>query len=333
VPVIEAPSDRAVLEALRAAGDGREVVDLRRSPYRYATSAPLEELRVRFADGAEVVLILKDLARERLLGDARAAKPAFLHDPRRELETVRRILAPAGIGPRWVAAIAESGPPRHWILMEKVPGKELWQVGELSTWESVAAWLGAFHARFEGQVERLREDNPYLLEYSEGWFELWRERSVTALEGSSDPRTGDLLHALERYDAVVASLVQLPRTLVHGELYPSNVMVVADGGSCSVYPLDWEMAGIGSGLVDFAALAGGYSGGERERLVNAYLCGLTRAGAVAPPRERLDADLHRCSLHLALQWLGWSRDWRPPPEHAHDWLGEALDLAGELRLT
>ena len=40
--------------------------------------------------------------------------------------------------------------------------------------------------------------------------------------------------------------------------------------------------------------------------------------------ETLSADLARCRLHLALQWLGWSPDWRPPPEHAHDWLGEAL---------
>jgi Phosphotransferase enzyme family len=333
VPVIEAPSDSAVLDALRAAWDGREVVDLRRRPYGYATSAPLEELSVRFADGDEVTLILKDLARERLLGDARGAKPDFLHDPRREVETVRRILAPAGIGPAWVAAVAESDPPRHWILMKKVPGKELWQFGELSIWESVAAWLGAFHARFEGQGERLLADNPSLLDHSEAWFELWRERAARALEGTSDRRAGDLLQALERYDAVVASIVQLPRTLVHGELYPSNVMVVVDDDAPSVFPLDWEMAGIGPGLVDFAALVGGRAGRERARLVDAYLRGLVDAGAAPPSLERFDADLRRCSLHLALQWLGWSRDWRPPPEHAHDWLGEALDLARELRLA
>jgi aminoglycoside phosphotransferase (APT) family kinase protein len=333
VPVIEAPSDRAILEALGNAWDGQEVVDIRRSPYGYATSAPLEEVHVRLAGGAEVVLILKDLARERLLVDARAAKPDFLHEPRRELETVRRILAPAGIGPRCLAAVAESDPPRHWILMEKVAGKELWQVGEMSTWESVAAWLGAFHARFEGKVEQLRAGNPYLLEYSEDWFDLWRQRCGSALEGSADPRAADLLRALEGYGGVVAQLTRLPRTLIHGELYPSNVMVGVDHDPPSVWPLDWEMAGIGPGLVDFAALAGGRTGAERGRLLEAYLRGLHGAGGAARLRKDAEADLHRCSLHLALQWLGWSRDWRPPPEHAHDWLGEALDLARELRLT
>ena len=29
-------------------------------------------------------------------------------------------------------------------------------------------------------------------------------------------------------------------------------------------------------------------------------------------------------LHLAVQWLGWSRDWTPPREHATDWLGESV---------
>ena len=54
-----------------------------------------------------MALILKDLSRERLLGDAAGAKPAFLHEPRRELEAYRRILAPAGIGPRCFAAVAD----------------------------------------------------------------------------------------------------------------------------------------------------------------------------------------------------------------------------------
>jgi hypothetical protein len=33
-----------------------------------------------------------------------------------------------------------------------------------------------------------------------------------------------------------------------------------------------------------------------------------------------------------VQWLGWSPDWSPPAEHAHDWLGEALHLADKLGL-
>jgi len=31
-----------------------------------------------------------------------------------------------------------------------------------------------------------------------------------------------------------------------------------------------------------------------------------------------------------MQWLGWSADWSPPAEHAHDWLGEAIAMAEQL---
>jgi hypothetical protein len=37
-------------------------------------------------------------------------------------------------------------------------------------------------------------------------------------------------------------------------------------------------------------------------------------------------------LHLAVQWLGWSPDWTPPAEHAHDWYAEAVATAETLAL-
>ncbi len=70
---------------------------------------------------------------------------------------------------------------------------------------------------------------------------------------------------------------------------------------------------------------------ERRRLTDAYVDGLAAEGGVAP--AKLEQGLAACRLHFALQWLGWSADWRPPAEHAHDWLGEALELARNLGLA
>jgi Phosphotransferase enzyme family len=312
---------------------GHEVLALSRRPYRYATSAPLEEVRVSMEDGREIKLILKDLSRERLLRDARVTKPGFLHQPEREVETYRRIIAPAGIGARCIAAVSEPDPPRHWLLLEKVPGVELWQVGDLSVWEEVASWLGGLHARFAGRIDELRAENPHLLEYSLSWYRAWCDRARAALARSGDRRASTLQGALEGYDEAIAPLAALPRTFVHGELYPSNVLVVRDDGPPRVCPIDWEMAAIGPGLIDLAALVGGWDLPERERLVAAYLSGLPEGDAVRPAPETLGVDLARCRLHLALQWLGWSPDWRPPPEHAHDWIGEASMLVQELGLS
>ena len=332
MPVKEAISDQELITHL-AEHQGRGVLELERRPYRYATSAPLEEVRVTMDDGAVVELILKDLSRDRLLSEARTTKPSFLHQPDREVQTYRRILAPAGIGARCFAAVAEWDPPRHWLLLEKVPGVELWQVGELSVWEEVARWLGGLHARFAGRIEELQAANPLLLEHSDSSYRSWCERARAALEKSTDVRAPALHGALDRYDEAIAPLAALPRTLVHGEFYPSNVLVVRDDGHPRICPIDWEMAAIGPGLIDLAALVGGWNQQERERLVAAYVSGLPEEGAARPAPETLSADLARCRLHLALQWLGWSPDWRPPPEHAHDWIGEASMLVQELGLA
>jgi hypothetical protein len=321
-------SDQELIDLLNRKDGIARVVSLSRRPYRYATSAPLEELHVETGDGAELELILKDLSRERLLGDAGATKPEFLHEPERELETYRGILAPAGIGPRCFAAVAESDPTRYWLLIEKVPGVELWQVGELPVWEEVARWLGRFHSRFAGRLSEVRAANPHLIELSADWFRSWHRRALERLGASDDRRAPALRKALEAYEEVVGALAALSRTFVHGELYPSNVLVVRESPP-RVCPVDWEMAAIGTGLVDLAALVGGWGESERRRLVAAYLGGRGR------PREptEVDEDLARCRLHLSLQWLGWSASWRPPAEHAHDWLGEALGLAKDLGLS
>jgi thiamine kinase-like enzyme len=92
------------------------------------------------------------------------------------------------------------------------------------------------------------------------------------------------------------------------------------------------MAAVGPASIDLAALVGGWGASERESLVAAYREALATSGVTAPARDALDADVSRSRLHLALQWLGWSSEWRPPREHAHDWVGEALALTEELEL-
>jgi aminoglycoside phosphotransferase (APT) family kinase protein len=273
--------------------------------------------------------ILKDLSPDRLLANARNIKPAFLHEPRRELECYRGLLAPAGIGPSCAAAVTDGEHGRQWLLLEKVPGVELWQIGELSVWEQVAQWLGKFHAFFAWPLDELRARNPYLLEHSRSWFRDWCERARSALACSRDRRAAAVRRSLDHYDVVASALAALPRTLVHGELYPSNVLVTPQHVDVRIYPVDWEMAAIGPGLMDLAALSGGWESDERRRLVAAYL---RTAPGEAREVEAVTADLARCRLHLALQWLGWSSEWTPPKEHARDWLGEALLLSHELKL-
>ncbi|HWH92703.1 MAG TPA: phosphotransferase, partial [Baekduia sp.] len=130
------------------------------------------------------------------------------------------------------------------------------------------------------------------------------------------------------WEQAVARLAAWPATFLHGEFYASNILV-ADGGAVCVRPVDWEMAGVGPGVLDLAALvAGGWSAEDRERMVRAYHDALPAGDRPAWP-ELVDALAH-ARLHVAVQWLGWSPGWTAPADHAHDWLGEARALAAEL---
>ena len=58
-----------------------------------------------------------------------------------------------------------------------------------------------------------------------------------------------------------------PRTFLHGEFYPSNVLIEDAVEGPRVRPVDWEMAGLGPGLADLAALISGrWEEAEREAL-------------------------------------------------------------------
>src|SRR5436309_3081496 len=73
---------------------------------------------------------------------AQGVRPNFLHDPRREIQAYR-ILANAGLG---TPICHEWG--EDWLMLEKIEGVELWQVGDLDRWIDVAAWLARLHGRF-----------------------------------------------------------------------------------------------------------------------------------------------------------------------------------------
>jgi hypothetical protein len=319
-------------EDLRAAlEDGigaARVQGIERRPSIFQTSFPLEEVDAVLSDGRKLELVLKDLSPDGLPEAVRAAKPAFLLDSERELEAYRDLLPDAGLGTAaCYAAGSDPGGGRFWLLIERVDGIPLWQVGELETWQAAARWLAALHERFDaGGAPRSRAR--HLLRYEADLFRLWARRAREHAAGAGLRRRDRerIAHVLDRYEPVIERLASLPATFIHGEYYASNVLVAGE----RICPIDWELAAEGPGLIDLAALTTG-SWGESERgaIAGAYLDALeTPPGA----RDELLETLDCCRLHLAVQWLGWAPGWKPPRAHRHDWLGEAAALVDRLGL-
>jgi hypothetical protein len=318
-----------------ASGTQQRIVDLERRPTPYSTSFAIEELRVRLADGTTLELMFKDLSPQALLETARRIRPAFIYDPLREIETYRTILAPKEVDTATCyGTVVDRRIGRYWLFLEKVPGTELCQVGELTTWKWVARSLALLHSRFAERTELLARVVP-LLSYDGDLYRLWMRRAQVFLGEveSSQPKT--VRHGIEwlakRYDRVVERLLALPVTFIHGEFYASNVLVHNTSEKLRVCPVDWEMAAVGPGFIDLAALmSGGWSAEEKEALAKAYHTGLALRDERWSDLDEFLSALDHCRLHVAVQWLGWASGWSPPPEHAQDWLAEALSLAERL---
>jgi hypothetical protein len=307
----------------------RRVRTMSRRPNDYCSSYAIEDVELTFEDGGPLALVFKDVAASALTAAAGEAKPAAVLDPHREIEVYRDVLGPARLD---VAAcygtVADPGEGRYWLFLEAIDGVPLWQAGE-PAWDAAARWLAALH----GRGAPIRQG--HLLDYDAAYLQSWLERALAfAPEGALDSVAAGWRRVIERLSA-------WPRTLVHGEFYPSNVLVRRGrpgivpedlaGGRTGIVPVDWEMAGIGPGLLDLAALtSGSWSAGARERLALAYRDALPRA--VRPSADDLLDALMHCRLYIAVQWLGWSQDWSPPAEHAHDWLAEAVTTCEELGL-
>jgi hypothetical protein len=321
---------RAILDEspeARRLRDGRELVAVRRSAGEYSSSFAIEDVELVFADGSVVSLVLKDLGPQSLLAEAARVKPAFLFDPRREIETYRHVLGPHDVGaPAMVGDAIDEAAQSYLLLLEKVAGVPLWQVGGFEVWRAAARWQAAMHARFTGVAGALAGP-ARLLRYDAAYYARWRDRARSAL--ASSPNRPDAQRLLSTYEAAVPRLLALPRTFIHGEFHASNVLVESAPTGARIRPVDWELAALAPGLMDLADLtAGKWTPRQRDLLVHAYGEELSARGA--PHSTDFDTALDDCRLHRAVQWLSWSAGWSPPRQHAQDWLGEALRVCDSL---
>ena len=298
---------------------------LERTTSQYSTSYPLEEITVTLQDGRRLEIMFKNLHRASLCSAVRQVKPAFLYHPLREIDVYRHLLADLDVGTACCyAALADDQQDRYWLFMEKVPGMELYQLGDLHIWQAVARWLATFHAKVAtNPTWRARTAAARLIRHDRDLYQQWlaRARSFAgacgAVERARIERELDRLAAV--WDVVTTRAFTTTETVIHGELYASNVLVHGSEHPIRVCPVDWEMAGVGPALLDLSALtSGSWSEADQRAIALAYH--EAAGGDRVVPQERFLAALDCCRALVAVQWLGWACEWSPPAEHRCDWV-------------
>ena len=197
---------------------------------------------------------------------------------------------------------------------------------------AAATLLGRLHSRFAGAVDddarreivrgplpimpiTLALASPIEKFFRDCWKAVRAERRYALAELLADrgeaagPAAISLLDALAApgaYASMTEALAAPPRTLLHGDFRPENMMVEDATGEVVVY--DWQFASVGNGAYDLAYFSALVADPDDRRrldpeLRRAYVSGLAGSGAAAP--RDLERDLrYGCLLALASFVMG-----------------------------
>jgi thiamine kinase-like enzyme len=123
---------------------------------------------------------------------------------------------------------------------------------------------------------------------------------------------------VDRFEEEVELLVSAPRTVVHGEFTPKNVVWADD----RPHPVDWEEAAVGAGEIDIACLTDEWEEDLVEPAIAAYLESRWPDG---PPHD-FSLTLRAARVYWLMRWLGESED--ADEEEDIDWVvGRLNELA------
>lgn len=333
------PSDPQLLRALTEAlalAYLRKPLHMQRSSVPQRSTFPLEQVRVQLRDGEEMRIAFKRLEWSGIRPDAKLSKPPFTFDASREPTVYASLLplAPAG-PPRFLGSLPSEHGRGRWLFLEWVDGRELHQIGSIALWAQAARWLARMHVALAEDLER-HASQAALPRHNAAYCKRWAQRASEFAHSEHGDGARFLKQLLSRYDAVLEELLDQPQTVIHGDFYASNVLIgdgpsetpAAGGGSTvRIAPVDWEIAAVGSGLLDLAALTSGdWSEHDREAMATAY----AEIEGVSPFTSRA---LQLARLHHAVQRLGWAPPgWSAPESQRHDWLAEAIMLAETLEV-
>jgi thiamine kinase-like enzyme len=181
-----------------------------------------------------------------------------------------------------------------------------------------ARWIGQFHKATEACVPNNKYS--FLKTYDAEYYSHWA-RQTTELIGEIHPDLPWLRALCERFVVFVSSMLEIPKSVIHGEYYFKNILTCND----VIYPVDWESAAIAFGEIDLAALIEGrWSAETVEQCKTEYQ--KARWGAKDVPDD-FEQRLDRAKLYLHFRWLGDRLPWQKNQKRS--WRFEDLRLTGE----
>ena len=292
--------ETAVVELLTEGGKVPRVKDIRFARSEYSSWYASYIVRVGLTNDEEIRLFLKDF------GSYERPKEGMETRRARELFVYESLLEGAGLGTaRYYGSVWKPLEQKYWLFLEFVHGMPVRHL-DFQHWVRAAAWLGRFHSSFAPRLEEL-EKCPLLERYDADYFRSranLARRSVSQISSELSTRLADVL---EVYDGLIDSMVSGPKTLLHGAYLPFQILADADAREPRICPVDWELAGVGSPLYDFAFLSDGFEGDQLAGLMDSYMSTSSEVRPARLSQADLRFQVKSFRLFRTINWLGETR--------------------------
>jgi aminoglycoside phosphotransferase (APT) family kinase protein len=298
-------------------GLGRPVdvasLDVRPSPF--ATLFPADVLSVELTDGTRLSLFLKHL------GEEQSGHPEKLRRDREVLVYERLLTDPGLPVPRYFGSRWNATTGRREVFLEYVEGWNL-KYQDLEHWYTAARRLAHLHLHFARKPRALTAAD-YLLRFDPVYFHFWARRALAVVADRFPDAGAELGEVVEGYEEPVQLMSGQPPTLVHNDASPKNVVADPARSPARICLVDWEMAGVGCGLLDLVHLKYGLPEDADLRMVSAYREELAGTALLPADPAELRRLLAACELHKTLYRLAFSTTWRIALDQVARWVEEA----------
>jgi aminoglycoside phosphotransferase (APT) family kinase protein len=198
----------------------------------------------------------------------------------------------------------------------------------LEHWATAAQRLAFLHSHFTARAEALRACD-FLLRLDKAYFAAWAQRAFTALADQSADLAAQLKAVIAGYGAACELMAAQPITLVHNDLAPKNVLADRSHAPARICLIDWEMAGVGCGLLDLVHLKYGLDSEQGAKLVTLYRSAL-RTGLLPDDDREFARILAACELHKTLYRIAHSLAWNLPLTTLAQWVADAQQFLQQV---
>jgi thiamine kinase-like enzyme len=287
-----------------------------RQPSPFATLSPAEVLSLALTDGRHVRLFVKHL------GSEQPGQPDKQRRDReiRVYEDLLRHAADLPV-PRYYGFFGNKVTQRQEIYLEHIDDWTL-RYQNLQHWFTAAARLADLHAHFANRLNELRASD-FLLKLDAAYFAGWAERAEAAVAQQAPLLCDRMVTLGSKYDVVCDFLATQPLTLVHNDLACKNVIADRSHSPSRICFVDWELAGIGCGLLDLVHLKYGLDPANDAAMVATYCDRLRSTDLLPNDSLTMSRLLAACELHKTLYRLAHSPGWNLSPDGIAKWVMEA----------